>query len=76
MALVRCKQCGKLLKGAKRTYVESVEPVGYPDTAVICGIKRCTNPGLVWLEAHELERYKDGEKIFEPPSASVKFKVK
>ena len=74
MALVRCEQCG--IKGTKRTYVESVEPVGFPDTAVICGTTRCTNPGLVWLEAHEWEEYQSGRRIFKPPSASVKFKVK
>ena len=75
MALVRCEQCG-MPKGRTRKYIRSVEPVGYPDTALICGIAGCTNHGLVWLEAHEWEEYQSGQRIFRPPSASVKFKVK
>ena len=77
MALVRCEQHSKPKpKGKTKEYIKSVEPVGYPDTALICGIKDCSNPGLVWLVAHEWEEYKSGERIFKPDSATSKFKVK
>lgn len=75
MALVRCEGCGKP-KGRTRKYIKSVDPVGYPKTAVICGSKNCNNPGKIWLEAHEWRNYQNGTRIFEPPTGSVKLKAK
>ena len=74
MALVRCKECG--VRKNPEKYIKSVEPVGYPDTALICGIAGCSNPGLVWLEDDELKEYHSGQRIFEPQSSTAKFKVK
>lgn len=76
MALVRCNECGKP-KGRTRKYIRSVEPIGYPKTALVCGTKNCTNAGLIWLEAHEWRDYTEkNRKIFEPPSRSVQFRAK
>lgn len=76
MAMVRCGNCGKPTQGAKRTYVFSVQPVGYPATAVICGRSGCVNPGLVWLEPKEDVAYKNnGQRIFSTPSNTAKIKV-
>ena len=75
MALVRCKECGKP-KGRTRKYIREVKPIGYPDTALICGSAGCTNPGLVRLEAYEVKMYTDKKtRIFEPPSRTAQFKV-
>jgi sugar (pentulose or hexulose) kinase len=46
-----------------------------PETAVICGLLKCRNPGMVWLEKHELEDYEKGEKIFRIPSYATKIEV-
>lgn len=75
MALARCEECGKPI-GRNRKYFGNVEPLGYPNTALICGKKGCSNPGLIWLEAYEWKEYQSGKTIFEPPTASVKFKAK
>ena len=75
MALARCKECGKP-QGKTRKYIRTVEPVGYPDSALICGKKGCANPALIWLEAYEWTEYRFGQTIFGPPSSSAKFKVK
>jgi hypothetical protein len=75
MALIRCNACGKP-EGRKRTYLECVEPIGYPDTAAICGLRHCERPGMVWLEPGELQAYRGGKRVFTVPNAAVKIKVK
>jgi len=74
MALVRCSHCGKP-EGRTKSYVTSVDPVGYLETAAICGRKGCTHPGKVWLTAEEYRQYQQGERIFSVPNAAVKIKV-
>ncbi len=75
MALARCEECGRPI-GKTRKYIRKVEPLGYPNGALICGKKECLNPALIWLEAHEWREYNLGQTIFEPPTASAMFKVK
>ncbi len=74
MALVRCATCG-VPKGRARTYVRYVNPVGYPDGGLICGIASCGRPGLIWLDEKEAEAYKKGERVFELPTAAAKVKA-
>ena len=74
MALVRCKQCGPP-KGRTRTYVASVQPLRYPETAVICGRAGCERPGLVWLDEEDKAKYDQGQRIVSVPNAAVKIKV-
>jgi len=74
MALVRCEKHG-YPKGRTTDYVRSVEPVGYPDTAVVCGLKGCDHPGLVWLTQEEDAAYAVGRRIFQLPTYAVKIKV-
>lgn len=74
MALVRCRSHGKP-KGKTRQYADTpYEPVGYPSSGLICGL--CQKPGLVWLETHEEHSYRDGERIFQLPTGSVKIRIK
>lgn len=74
MALVRCEKCGQP-RGRTRKYIRSVKPVGYPNTAAICGKPNCSNAGLVWLEAHEWKQYQAGQRIFEVLTHAVKIKT-
>jgi hypothetical protein len=74
MALVRCERCGRP-KGRSHTYVASVKPIGYPETAAICGSAWCEQPGLVWLDKEEKTQYERGQRVFSIPSAAVKIKV-
>lgn len=71
MALVRCEQHGRP-NGHKRNYVSYVQPVGFPATAAICGRHECENPGLIWLEQHELDAYKRGQRVFYGESSVMK----
>jgi hypothetical protein len=52
-----------------------VEPVGYPDTAAICGLSGCERPGLVWLDEDEKAAYARGQRVFRVPNAAVKIRV-
>ena len=75
MAIARCEQCGLQISRTKRDYVKKVKPRGYPETAVICGLLKCENPGMVWLEKHEFEEYEKGTRVFRIPSFAAKIKV-
>jgi hypothetical protein len=67
MALVRCENCGVQPAGHgkyTRSYVQYVQPVGHPTSAIICGTPSCHRSGLIWLEKPEYEAYRKGERIF------------
>jgi hypothetical protein len=74
MAIVRCPEHSPP-KERTRHYVESVKPLGYPITGVICGRHGCKNPGLIWLEASELKRYQNGETVFGMKTNTVRVKA-
>ena len=74
MALVRCEQHRP--KGRTADYVRSVESVGYPDSAAVCGLPGCDNPGLVWLTTEESRAYETGERIFQLPTQAAKVKAR
>lgn len=74
MAIMRCPAHSP--KRTTRDYAGSVEPVGYPDTALVCGSARCMEPALIWLERHEMERFDAGERVFAAFTQSMKVKAK
>jgi hypothetical protein len=53
-----------------------VEPVGYPDTALVCGSVQCERPALIWLERHEKQAFDTGERIFKAFTATMKVRAK
>jgi len=71
MALVRCQFHGKP-EGRSRSYARSVKPLGWPDTAAICGRADCEKPGWIWLTNDEDLSYKQGQRIFGFNNASMK----
>ncbi len=73
MAIVRCE--AHRPKGRTRNYVTNVKPVGYPETAMVCGSKTCVAPGLVWLEDGEYAEYERGERIFRSFTNTMKMRV-
>jgi len=75
MARVRCARKHSPPKGRKYRYVEAVKPIGYPDTAAICGREGCREPGLVWLSVQEWEEYQRGERIFDFQHGGAKIRV-
>jgi hypothetical protein len=76
MAIVRCQDHPP----QNTNYTIAVKPVGYPDTALICGRKqRHDEVGWVYLLREEYEEYQDGRRVFElwgPDSSSSAAKVR
>ena len=70
MALCRCLEMHAWPEGRSVAYVAYVKPVGYPNTAAICGL--CEKPGVIWLDRIELTEYQKGQRIFEGPSKFAK----
>jgi hypothetical protein len=62
--IVRCENHAALVQKKHYARARSVNPVGYPHSAAICGRCGCKNPGRVLLQDHEWKRYQRGERIF------------
>ena len=73
MSLCRCLELHSHPKGRTTTYVAYVKPLGYPNTALICGL--CNNPGVLWLDSSEVKAYLNGTRIFSGPNAFTKMKA-
>lgn len=74
MSIMRCHAHAP--KRTTREYAGVVEPVGYPDTALVCGSKHCSEPALIWLERQEKVRYDAGERVFQAFTATMKVRAK
>lgn len=74
MAIMRCEIHHP--KGRTRTYVASVHPVGYPDTALVCGSTDCDAPAFIWLEADEKASYDRGERVFKSFTYTMKVRAR
>lgn len=77
MAIVRCQDHPP----RNTNYETAVKPVGYPDTALVCGrnADNHTEPGWVYLRQEEYEEYQEGKRVFTlwgPDSSSIAAKVK
>jgi hypothetical protein len=50
-------------------------PLGYPETAAICGREDCEGPARLWLTEHERADHQRGVRIFGISAHSVKIRV-
>ena len=66
--LVRCED------HPSSDYRYSVEPVGYPETAAICG--KCDREGKILLSETEWAQYLAGERVFAFKNNTMKVKAK
>ena len=73
MAIMRCEAHEP--HGRERGYVRHVKPVGYPETALVCGSTTCTNPAFIWLEQDEARAFDRGERIFKSFTATMKVRA-
>ena len=73
MALCRCLEAHSWPRGITTEYIGYVKPVGYPSTALVCGL--CDNPGVIWLNTNEQRAYESGVRIFEGPNKFAKMKA-
>lgn len=74
MAIVRCERHSPP-REVKRHYVARVNPIGYPDTGVICGRTHCDQPGFIWLEQSEKTAYGAGQRVFDTQTGRVKVRA-
>ena len=78
MALCRCKNH----KPTVLEYTHYVEPIGYPETSSICGRKKCSEAGLIWLKVDnkknidEVADFNREVSIFQYATNVTKVKVK
>ncbi len=78
MAIARCKECSPpKTRAGGHIYELAVHPLGYPNTASICGRKDCENPALIWLNLRDKEKddFDAGQRIFIIPTFAMKVKV-
>ncbi len=68
--LVRCHE-----HPSGSDYRHSVEPVGYPNTAAICGRLGCENPGKILFKEAEWKSYQAGERCIAGPNAFTKIRA-
>ena len=73
MALCRCIQQHGWPIGRTAEYIGYVLPVGYPETALICG--RSDNEGVIWLNNVEVSSYEKGQRIFNGPNNFTRMKA-
>jgi hypothetical protein len=63
MPFVRCIE--HPLRATAMDCAGHVLPLGYPNTAVVCGSDGCEEPGLAWLTRDESDAHKRGQRIFD-----------
>jgi hypothetical protein len=73
MALCRCLGKHSPPKGRKNEYVGYAKPVGYPNSALVCGICDCV--GVIWMTKPEVDLYRMGERIFDGPNNFARMKA-
>ena len=74
MALMRCDDHAPT--GRDEPYVRRVQPMGWPDTALVCGQGDCKTAALIWLKQAEADAYVKGRRIFKlPNNAATKVKA-
>ena len=79
MALCRCKEHSPPKSGR---YLNSVEPVGFPNSSSICGSPQtkkrssCLKTGMIWLTKEEMSLYKKGIRVFNYATNVTKVEVK
>jgi hypothetical protein len=73
MAIARCEKHQP--EGTKHTYKVYALPLGYPETAAICGRVGCEAPARLWLTEPERMDHERGLRIFSIRTHSAKIRV-
>jgi hypothetical protein len=78
MAIARCDKhtpSGTRHAGIKYAYKAFALPLGYPETAAICGREDCEGPARLWLTEPERADHQRGVRIFGIRTRSAKIRV-
>ncbi|MHB1286757.1 MAG: hypothetical protein ACYCYP_09395 [Leptospirales bacterium] len=73
MAIARCENHPLSRSGGK--YTTNMLPMGFPDSAVICGREDCEQVARIFLTEAENIDYQNGQRIFSYDSRVAKVKV-
>jgi hypothetical protein len=73
MAIARCDK--HTPDGTNHAYKAFALPLGYPETAAICGREGCEAPARLWLTEPERADYQRGVRIFGIRTNSAKIRV-
>ena len=73
MALCRCINKHGWPGERNADFIGYVLPLGYPQTALICG--HCDESGVIWLNEEEVSAYLNGQRIFEGSNNSARMKA-
>lgn len=57
-------------------YTHTAEPLGYPSTSSICGIRTCETVGLIFMDDNAVTEYNRGRRIFNYASWVTKVQLK
>ena len=63
MAIARCER-HPFERDTKEPYKAYALPVGFPETAAICGRVGCENPARIWLSPDEVKLHNAGQRVF------------
>ena len=75
MIRARCESHGRP-EGRIRNYVKSVQPLGYPNDAVICYMRGCQNHAVIWLDEVAAAQYDERIRLFMLMGSAVKITVR
>lgn len=73
MAIMRCSACAP--HGRTRQYVAAVEPPDDPNSALVCGSKRCEESADIWFEGVEKLDYDCEVRVSRSFSDMVKIRA-
>ena len=73
MSIARCDDHVPRIRKFK--YNARALPIGYPNTAVFCGMPGCKQPALVWLTPDEHAAFVNGERLFDVSYRALKLRV-
>jgi hypothetical protein len=73
MAIARCEKHRP--EGTKHVYKAYALPIGFPNTAAICGRVECEAPAYLWLTEPERADHERGLRIFNIRTHSAKIRV-
>jgi hypothetical protein len=74
MAIARCED-HPIQRDTKEPYKAHALPVGFPETAAICGRVGCENPARIWLTPEEIKQHKAGKRVFGVKTHSIRVRV-
>jgi hypothetical protein len=70
MALMRCRSHAPVTAAGK--HIAAVQPIGFPQSALVCSSEHCEQPAFIWLEGAEKVDYDSGTRVFRVSVDTIK----